>query len=456
MTHEQIKKILNKYNIATIDELEYCLSTFDSNDECLDDPENDKKNCTNAKCYREYGVPDCRKIIEIYNKYFQKDISKKDMFVDYVEKNTSKTKSSIANYLSCKSCNQQIKKRNEKKTNLEYEEDFYINLKISDSEFKKDFCNNLSIKFDYSSLFETNYISIKQFLIREHQITSDTFVPLYTQEDTMQKDEEKRLFEIVHTSKEEFQSNLKKQENLIGSDKYIFNLASYAFNRGLVNESILLLDKLSKTSQEYSKKIEFLQLKAKVLSYQNKDKDAIEILKEIIEITKPNIDPETNNLLAASIKRDAFNEYEKYNDEIFLMQKLKESRDIYNSIYMLNKDYYPALNYIYLTFMLAHINNKDKKYIEELKSNSKAIWENTNHKIKDWWSFIANVEYLILMEKYDDAKMELKTHFEELDKEEITEFNISSTLRQLNLYYTYFCKDNALEDIIKYISNINK
>ncbi len=444
MTHEQIKKILDKYNITTIDELEYCLSTFDSDDECKEDPEYSKKNCMNSKCYEEYGVPDCRKIVEIYNKYFQKNISKKDLFIDYLSENSSKNKSSIANYLSCKSCNQQIKKG------------IQNSLKISDSEFKKDFCNNLSIKFDYSSLFETNYISIKQFLIREHQITSDTFVPLYTQEDTMQKDEEKKLFEIVHTSKEEFQSNLKKQENLIGSDKYIFNLASYAFNRGLVNESILLLDKLSKTSQEYSKKIEFLQLKAKVLSYQNKDKDAIEILKELIQITKPNIDPETNNLLAASIKRDAFNEYEKYNDEIFLIQKLKESRDIYNSIYMLNKDYYPALNYIYLTFMLAHINNKDKKYIEELKSNSKAIWENTNHKIKDWWSFIANVEYLILMEKYDDAKMELKTHFEELDKEEITEFNISSTLRQLNLYYTYFCKDNALEDIIKYISNINK
>lgn len=259
----------------------------------------------------------------------------------------------------------------------------------------------------------------------------------------------------MHVSKEEFKNNLSKKENLIGSDKYIFNLASYAFDRGLVDECMILLDNLTKTSQEYPQKVKFLQLKAKVLSYQNKDREAIEILKELIEITKPSIDAESNNLLAASIKRDAFSEYEKYSDEKLLVKRLSEAKDIYHSVYKLNTDYYPALNYIYLNFMLGYINNEDKKYFIDLQNKTKSIWESTNHKITDWWSFVANVEYLILMGQYDDAKQQLEIHFDELDKDEITEFNISSTLRQLNLYRN-FCNEKELSDIIEYIGNINK
>ena len=440
MNCEKIKQLLTKYNITTLEELKYSLDTaFNMSDECIDDP--DEKNCMNSKCYEEYGVPDCRKIVEIYNKYFQKDISKKDLFVEYLDNHTSKSKSSIANYLSCKSCNQQIKKG------------IQNSLKISDSDFKKDFCNNLSIKFNYSTLFETQYISIKQFLLKEHQITSGTFTPIYDkEEDTMTTDEEKKLFDIVHTSKEQFQENLKIEENLMGSDKYLFNLASYAFERGLTNEAMMLLEKLEKISQNYATKIEFLQLKAKLLSNQQKDKEAITVLKKLVADNKSNIDAETYNLLAASIKRDAFNEYEKYSDEKPLTEKLTEAKDIYFSVYNLNKDYYPALNYIYLQFMLSHINNDN---LDNITKKTKDIWSKTNHKITDWWSFISNIEFLILVGKYEDAKKELKSHFYELSQDEITEFNISSTLRQLKLYQN-FCDTKKLKDIIEFIENIDQ
>lgn len=446
MTYETIKTILNKYTITSLsqleEQLEYYVTALDPYyDDCGDDPID--KDCTNANCYEDFFVPDCRKLIEIYNKYFKRDITNRKLFIEYLVQHTSKKQSSIENYMYCRSCNQQIRKGTQ------------ASLKLSDSEFKKNFCNNLDIKFNYASLFETDYTSIKQFLNKEHQITSDTFLPLYNEEETMQKDEEKKLFDIVHTSKEALKANLKKEENLIGSDKYLFNLASYAFDRGLSDECMLLLDKLTKISQKYYKKKEFLQLKAKLLSYQNNDKEAIEILKELINITKPKIDPETNNLLAASIKRHAFSEYKKYGDGIFLIEKLGEARDIYYAVYILNNDYYPALNYIYLNFMLAHINNEDKKYFDELKSKSKTIWANTNHQIKDWWSFAANVEYLILMQQYEDAKAELKSHFDELNQEDITEFSLSSTIRQLSLYLN-FCDDKDLKDIMEYISNINK
>ena len=100
--------------------------------------------------------------------------------------------------------------------------------------------------------------------------------------------------------------------------------------------------------------------------------------------------------------------------------------------------------------MLAHINNN----LSDIINEAKKIWTKTNHKIIDWWSFISNVEYLILIGRYEDAKYELSNHFDELNRDEITEFNISSTLRQLNLYNSYFCKDPMLKEIIDYIKNI--
>ena len=237
MTDKAIKQILNKFNITSVsqleEQLEYYLNALDPHyDDCGDDPID--KDCTNSNCYEDFFVPDCRKLIEIYNKYFKKDITNRKHFIEYLVEYTNTKQSSIENYLYCRSCNQQIRKGTQ------------ASLKIPNSEFKKDFCKNLVIKFDYNSLFETEYISIKQFLNKEHQITSDTFIPIYNEEDKMTTDEEKKLFDIVHTSKKEFQNNLKNKENLLGSDKYIFNLASYAFERGLTTEAMNILDKLEK------------------------------------------------------------------------------------------------------------------------------------------------------------------------------------------------------------------
>lgn len=444
MTYEAIKQILNKFKITSLsqleEQLEYYINALDPHyDDCGDDPID--KDCTNSNCYEDFFVPDCRKLIEIYNKYFRKDITNRKHFIEYLSEHINTKQSSIENYLYCRSCNQQIRRGTQ------------ASLKIPNSEFKTDFCKNLSIKFDYKSLFETEYTSIKQFLNKEHQITSDTFTPIYNNKEvSMTKDEEKKLFDIVHTSKEKFQENLKNEENLIGSDKYIFNLASYAFQRGLTDEAMMLLEKLEKVSQNYATKIGFLQLKAKLLSNQQKDKEAIAVLKELISDNKSNIDAETYNLLAASIKRDAFNEYEKYSDEKALIEKLNEAKNIYYSVYNLNKDYYPTLNYIYLQFMLAHINNDD---LDTITNEAKNIWSKTNHKITDWWSFISNIEFLILVGKYEDAKKELNSHFDELEQDEITEFNISSTIRQLKLYQN-FCDKKELKEIIEFIENINQ
>lgn len=444
MKYEDIKQILDKFNITSLsqleEQLEYYISALDPHyDDCGDDPIAEEKDCTNANCYEEFFLPDCRKLIEVYNKYFKKDIANRKLFIEHLVKNISKKQSSIENYMYCRSCNQQIRKGTK------------ASLKISDSEFKRDFCNNLSIKFSYTSLFETDYISVKQFLNKEHQITSDTYTPQYKQSgNTMTTNEEKKLFEISHTSKNTFQDNLKNKDNLKGSFSYLLNLALYAFDRGLVSESKNILDKIKTLYTASCSTKECLHLKAKIHSYNKEDKEAIEILNELIENDKPNIDTESYNLLAASIKREAMEEFEKYSDEIILANKLNKAKDIYHTVYKLTNSLYPALNYIYLIKIISYITQENKV---PLIKNANDIWTNINLTINDWWSFIANIEFLLVTEHYEEAFCELENNLSELNQLDISEFSLFSTIRQLE-FYNKFCDDVQIKLFIDKIKKL--
>ena len=441
MNQNEVEKLLEKYNIQTIEELEYYLDRDKAGDECMDDPE--KKNCTNAQCYENIFVPDCRKIIEIYNKYFKSDISKKKDFIAYLERHTEKSHSSIENYLSCKSCNQQMQKS------------INHSLKISDYDFKKDFCYNLDKKFNYTTLFETDYLTIKQFLFKDHEITRDTFKAGFTQKDhTMTEEEEKRLFDITHVSKEKLRANLSETKNLQGSTAYRMNLALAAFERHLVDESYSLVEALSKDETLQTNEA-FLQLKAKILSNKKRDKEAIALLEALVERTKPDINAETYNLLAASIKREAFSEFELYGDEVFLSTELNRAKEIYLAVYKLNNDYYPALNYMYLELMLMYMHQASPETVAQKRKIFAAMWEGMEHQVNDWWSFIAAIEYLILSGDYRQALSDLKDSAEELKALEVSDFNLYSTVRQLELY-AEFCTDVALREIITFLKNMDE
>jgi hypothetical protein len=443
MNTEQIKKLLERYGIDSLDELEHCLAIgkVDS-DGCRDDDLVEEKNCINAKCYEDTSVPDCRRIIEIYHKYFKDDIKNKKSFIDYLESHTGKKRSSIENYLSCKSCNQQIKKA------------INQSLKISDPDFKKDFCSNLEKKFNYNTLFGMEYESVTQFLAVEHQQTEENFNPTYEKERVVMTQEEKRrLFDLTRVSKETLRGNLAQSDNLEGSTSYRMNLALAAFERNLLDECSKIIDNLS-VEGELNEDRNFLQLKAKVLSGQKKDKEAIELLRSLIEMTKPEIDTETHNLLAASIKRAAFEEYRLYSDEERLKQELSESKDIYYSIYKLSNDFYPALNYMYLESMLMYMNGVETSYRDEKREVFDLIWSRMDHKVKDWWSYIANVEYMVIMGRYEFALSSLKESFDETEELEISDFNVLSTIRQLELY-AEFCGDAPLKEIISFLKAVD-
>ena len=438
MDLEKVAELLGKYNIQTLDELEYYLDIDHKMDECIDDPEETMKNCINANCYEDIFVPDCRKIIEIYNKYFKNDIKRKKQFILYLAKHIKKSTSSIENYLSCKSCNQQIMKS------------ISNSLKISDSTFKEDFCFNLDKKFNYVSLFETDYISIKQFLAKEHEVTKDNFKATFTQKDKiLTQNEEERLFNLTHVSKDELKLNLSNIDDITGSNSYKMNLALAAFNRSLIDESdkivdLLLCEKGFHTNQE------LLQLKAKILSIQKKDKEAITLLNKLVELEKPNINTETNNLLAASIKRDAFDTFALYGDEKKLVERLTLAKEMYASVHKLNNDHYPALNYMYLESMLAYMENDNEGKMTEMRVEFETIWNGLNHKVNDWWSYVSSMEYLVLQGRYDEVLLDLKKHFNSVEAFEISDFNLTSTIRQLELHAN-FCTDKALIDIITFL-----
>ena len=440
MNLEEVAELLEKYNIQTLDELEYYLDIDNKTDECIDDEKAEvKKYCTKRQCYEDVFVPDCRKIIEIYKKYFKNNVKSKKLFIQYLSDHTSKSTSSIENYLSCKSCNQQMARS------------IHSSLKIVDAYFKKNFCSNLKKKFNYLTLFEKDYFSIKQFLLTEHEITKESFKVEFTQEkEVLTKEEEEKIFDLTLVSKEILKKNLLDTDNMQGSNSYKMNLALAAFNRNLIDESdeivdFLLCDKDFQTNQE------LLQLKAKILSIQKRDKDAIKILNKLVKMQKPNIDTETHNLLAASIKRDAFNEFKLYKDEEQLKERLSLSKDNYYSVYKLNSDYYPALNYMYLESILAYIEH-DMEHIKSIRVEFETIWNNLNHRVNDWWSYISSMEYLILRGEYSEVLRELKNHFDTIDEFEINDFNIISTVRQLELF-SDFCTDQELKEVINLLKD---
>ncbi len=440
MDLEKVAKLLSHYKIDTLEELEYYLNRDNAVDECSDDPEEKKKNCINAKCYENIFVPDCRKIIEIYTKYFKDEIRSKKLFIAYLVEHTRKSRSSIENYLSCKSCNQQIMKS------------ITNSLKITDTVFKRDFCLNLDKKFNYVTLFETDYTSIEQFLMKQHETTKENFKPNFIQEDkTMTKEEEERLFALTHVSKQSLKTNLSNEDNLKGSNSYKMNLALASFDRNLIEESSKLVDILLK-EQEFCSNQALMQLKAKILSTQKRDKEAIVLLEKLVALEKPNINTETNNLLAASIKRDAFDTFALYSDEKKLVERLTLAKEMYASVNKLNNDYYPALNYMYLESMLAYMKNDDKGKITEMRVEFETMRNGLNHKVNDWWSYVSSMEYLVLQGRYDKVLFELKKYFNTVEKFEINDFNLISTIRQLELF-SRFCADRELLQIIDFLKD---
>jgi len=435
-----IKKILKQYDIDDISYLEDMLVSY--TEDCDDLHEDEMKNvCLEKKCFNN-GIPLCRRVIEVYNKFYKENYKKKYEFVSHLVQNTESSESSINNWLSCKQC--------------KYSPNREI-IGTVNSDFIQDICKNLKVKLDEDNVFKKHYKSIEVFTKNLSELTKDNFIPKLDKrekKDIMKKDEQDKLFDIVHSSKDELKQKLSNIKSLKGSDEFKLNLALEAFDRKLDDEALQIVNVLEK-SDNYKENPIYLQLKAKLLSNKKNDKEAIKVLEELIEIQSPNIDVETHNLLAASIKREALKEWSLYGRDDLLIEQLNTSKEIYQKIFNINSDYYPAINIVYLTMMISYAKASSKDEINLKIDEIKNFWNSVKLDEKDYWSFITNIEFLIITRQYDKAIEKIDFMHRQLDKDEISEFMTFSTGRQMKMYMK-FCNDMELNGFISELNNIIK
>lgn len=196
-----------------------------------------------------------------------------------------------------------------------------------------------------------------------------------------------------------------------------------------------------------------MQLKAKLYSNNREDKKAIEVLENLINIQSPKIDVETYNLLAAVIKRDGFYEWKLNGRDENLKNSFIQSKEIYQKIFNINYDYYPAINIVYLEMMLAYIEVLNSSELEEKIEELKRFWPNITIEEKDYWSYISNIEFLIVTKQYEEAQKKINTMLNHLDEDEINEFMSFSTGRQMKMYMN-FCTDKELRIFLDKIETI--
>ena len=456
MNTDEIQKLLQKYNISELDELENILDKAEQ--DCDDDVsiEEGSKYCRQAKCFNvgeAYGIPACRRLIEIQQRFYSKNIKEfaNILYEAYQEEVSRDHKvkkiglSSIEGYLSCKSC------------------DGLKNLLFKNSVFVDMVCLGLSEKLDKATVFEGEIRSIKQFKKRLLPITKENFVPLSHKDDrqTMNKEEQDRLYDFIHVTRSKLKQNLLDKDKTAGSPEYKMNLALYAFERNLSDESLLLVESLQ-YNERYKTSATFLHLHAKLLSNLQRDEEAIIVLEQLLTNETSYIDIKGHNLLAASIKRKAINDFfnvsHQNSDNVeVLSYSLTKANAIYKSLFHITCDYYSAINIIYLEMMIAYIEGGNQDLLEVTRINAKRIWKDSNIQSElannDWWSFISNVEYFILMTEYAEAIKKLQVYIEALNQDEVSDFSIASTIRQLELY-KQISSDSKLGDFLEQLKEI--
>lgn len=443
-------RILTAWSIDKQDEQGSSLS--DINKKYKEAKQGDNRGiCLKLKKFN-HRIPDCRIFVEIH-KIFYLDRSNKDFATELHKKyNNNSTEGkkklgleAIKGYLSCKNC-----------------DDSKIST-IKNEILKQILCDQLPFPVKVNQIFGLDIYKIEELMKKLEPETKEEFKPQKEKEkrEEMQKEEKDRLYDTIYVPREKLRLNLQDKEKIKGSYLFKINLALYAFDRNLNQESLNIIEELQNT-QEFKDDDSNIHLQSKVLSNLNKEDKAIEILGKLIEREKPGINVESYNLLSAFIKRRAFYEYEKnnINDEDFVSE-LNKAKDKYNDIFNLNKDYYPAINVIYLQMMITRFNNKLNS--EESTKEAKKIWKESNIQKeldkKDWWAFISDIEFLVLIENYDEAFDKLNNYMNDLNEEEISDFSISSTIRQLELYFKITQNKNVknfigkLEDIQIEINN---
>jgi ribosome biogenesis protein Nip4/transcriptional regulator with XRE-family HTH domain len=237
--------------------------------------------------------------------------------------------------------------------------------------------------------------------------------------------------------------------------QFLFELLTLLKDKDQIDEALEILKVIQEDSSQFKYKYhnKLQHLKAVFLSHDSQRKwdEAIDILTYLYSTSDYfKQEPEIITLLASNYKRKALTDSSKENGwcepHKIDHDSLGSAMILYRKAYELKYEkvkYYDAINRAYL-FKIAEVLEDDEtapKRVEELYKDLTVNhrWRPTHN---NWWEIITNAEFLMLVGKVDEAIKEVEDFLEAQDQKE---FNMQTTIRQLELYIHFTDDQNAID-----------
>ena len=238
---------------------------------------------------------------------------------------------------------------------------------------------------------------------------------------------------------------------------FLFELVKLFKDRNQIVEALKIVDILqnghSTFKYTFHNKIE--HLKAVLLSHDQMQRwdDGIDILWLLYSASHYDlVEPEIITLMASNYKRKALSGSNGWKDKNDIdIDLLAMAFSLYSDAYKLKQiedKYYDAVNMAYLINIINAVEPGENTTISTSKLYSDLI---TEWKINDenWWEVSSDAEILMLLGKVDIAISKLNDFFEHRHQD-MEDFEIETTLRQLKMYL-HFVDDNNAKQFHDYL-----
>ncbi len=295
---------------------------------------------------------------------------------------------------------------------------------------------------------EVHYKIEKYFNIHTDIWTDNTWTDMVNFEQNI---EDFRL--IVKSNREKLAvDKIVYSKNKIPDDhpKSLYKKAIQLKKKEKIHKALEIIEQLLKHRSHYVyvRYNEILLLKSVLLSHDKSRQfnEAIDVLQLLYSAMKYHLEnPEVLTLLGSNYKRKAFYDEKgklRAKDDID-MSYLRLSLQSYEQALKIRSEerYYDAINIVYIKKILFGIDKNEVKELCKVEPN----WtlNETN-----WWEMATSAEFFMLSGDFKNAKLIIDTF---LEKETADPHDISSTLRQIQLYQQAVPEDKIAQKFHAYI-----